>query len=245
MYPSSFAYADAEVYPSRSMPMTPPKPRKLHPKFRPYVGESKNSSLPSIDHLSMPNRSYSISSSISDESICELTPCPSPGPSSTDDSHSCPMEKHSHTKPISKDDDADCHVLYVHVNGEYVPIAKTSFIMQTSLPSDNTDVAAAAKPVAMLNRKKNYSCDHPGCQKSYYKSSHLKAHMRLHTGEKPFSCSWPNCDKTFARSDELSRHRRTHTGEKKHVCPVCQKAFMRSDHLSKHQKRHTKKKISS
>lgn len=91
-----------------------------------------------------------------------------------------------------------------------------------------------------IHSQRPFVCTYENCGKAYAKSTHLKTHLRRHSGDKPFICTFEGCAWRFSRSDELSRHKRTHTGLRPFTCKVCFKSFVRSDHLSKHSRIHTR-----
>ena len=75
------------------------------------------------------------------------------------------------------------------------------------------------KPLAEVERP--FVCD--VCDRKFIRSTHLRRHMRIHTGEKPFACHI--CGRRYARGDYLRAHIQGHRRDRVHKCKHCNEIF--------------------
>ncbi|KAM4617900.1 Wilms tumor protein isoform 5-T5 [Discoglossus pictus] len=144
-------------------------------------------------------------------------------------SHSTAYESDSHSAPMLY----SCGGQYrIHTHGVFRGIQDVRRVPGVS--------PAIVRSATETSEKRPFMCAYPGCNKRYFKLSHLQMHSRKHTGEKPYQCDFKDCERRFSRSDQLKRHQRRHTGEKPFSCrwPSCQKKFARSDELVRHHNMH-------
>jgi len=70
------------------------------------------------------------------------------------------------------------------------------------------------------------------CGRQFANTSHLSAHERTHTGDRPFTCD--TCGKQFTQSGSLNVHRRTHVEPQPFPCRICGQRFASKQYAKKH-----------
>ncbi|XP_066511301.1 zinc finger protein 408-like isoform X2 [Hoplias malabaricus] len=78
----------------------------------------------------------------------------------------------------------------------------------------------------------------PMCGKSLRDPHTLRAHERLHTGDRPYKCEL--CGKGYTMATKLRRHMKSHLEEKPHRCEICGNRYTLMQSLQRHLQSHTK-----
>lgn len=188
----------------------PPIERPVHDPATQCHRQHTRSSMPLLPSLSplLTETEYSVrhrSSPIA--SFCQSNSHPSLSPLQTS---SPVLGTSAHDPPATPPSD--------HASVTFVPVAPIKRSIQT--PRGVRDV---------------YTCPFQSCNRISSEHSNMKAHMRLHTGERPYVCRVATCRKSFRWKSSLTYHERAlHSNARPYQCVPCRKSFVEKRKLRLH-----------
>lgn len=97
-----------------------------------------------------------------------------------------------------------------------------------------SSAGASGHKKVVTTSSKIHQC--PYCSYTSKKTTNLKNHIRIHTGERPYSC--PHCPYRATQENNMKSHIRTHTGEKPYACNFCQYRAIKISTLRRHMQTH-------
>ncbi|XP_069020893.1 uncharacterized protein [Embiotoca jacksoni] len=101
-------------------------------------------------------------------------------------------------------------------------------------PAEEPDNRSKVNVSQSHSRQKALTCE--TCGKSFTRTSDVRRHQLIHTGERPFHCS--QCDRTFLHSWDLAKHESKHHGVAiSFSCQLCRSSFSNLRALTVHHKK--------
>nr|CAD7399076.1 unnamed protein product [Timema poppensis] len=116
-----------------------------------------------------------------------------------------------------------------------VTLAEPIIITDSGLVQNVARNASVFLSGDITSTERPYKCQI--CNAAFRKTSHLKQHVRQHTGERPYTCM--ECNKSFISNGVLKVHIRTHQGIKLFKCKTCNNLFSTNGSLKRHMGTHS------
>ena len=102
---------------------------------------------------------------------------------------------------------------------ELLQLEASRVVAQIVIADTSKEAEKEKKATTVVERP--YTCEM--CGRKFIRATHLRRHMRIHTGEKPFACHI--CGRRYARGDYLRAHIHAHRRDKVHKCKHCNEIF--------------------